>query len=167
MTTTKYRRAEDYVKPGMKARLRRDLKDMTDYGLGCYVRSMAKPGSTIVVSKVHPYGAKFYAEGSGDYLYSVDMLENPEKLDPSEKITYSIRYKKGDKVQIREDLVEGRNYGGMSWHRCCFIKAGSTSTVANVKVSKTDFGQIFYGLVDDPNGFYPADFFVEKFIELK
>ena len=101
----KFKNAKDYVKPGMKVKLRKDLVAGQMYGSDCWITDMKKPGSEVVVERILK-DDRFYVKGSF-YNYTVDMLETPIKL--------SDLFKVGDRVRLREDLKAGVKYGSLTY----------------------------------------------------
>ena len=118
----KFKNAEDYVKPGMKVKLRKDLVAGQMYGSDCWITDMKKPGSEVVVERI-VIGDKFYVKGSY-YFYTVDMLEIPVKLSDLE----SRDFKVGDKVRLREDLKVGVMYGSLTYLNS-MLKPGTETTI--------------------------------------
>lgn len=114
----KFKNAEDYVKPGMKVKLRKDLVADQRYGSDCWITDMVKPGSEVVVERIIE-DDKFYVKGSF-YNYTVDMLENPVKL--------SDLFKVGDRVRLREDLKVGVVYDGLTYLET-MLKPGTETTI--------------------------------------
>lgn len=114
----KFKNAEDYVKPGMKVKLRKDLVADQMYGSDCWLTVMVKPGSEVVVERIGK-DDKFYIKGDF-YNYTVDMLENPVKL--------SDLFKVGDRVRLREDLKVGVVYGGLTYLNS-MLKPGTETTI--------------------------------------
>lgn len=118
----RFKNAEDYVKPGMKVKLRKDLVAEQMYGSDCWITDMKKPGSEVVVDHIIK-DDRFYVKGSF-YNYTVDMLENPVKLSD----TVSRDFKVGDRVRLREDLKAGGVYGGFTYLKT-MLKPGTETTV--------------------------------------
>lgn len=118
----KFKSAEDYVKPGMKVKLRKDLVAGQTYGSDCWITDMVKPGSEVVVERIIE-DDKFYVKGSF-YNYTVDMLENPVKLSDLE----SRDFKVGDRVRLREDLKAGVMYDGLTYLDS-MLKPGTETTI--------------------------------------
>ena len=118
----KFKNAEDYVKPGMKVKLRKDLVADQRYGSDTWVVEMKKPGSEVVVSRIVK-DDKFFIKG-GFYYYTVDMLENPVKLSDLE----SRDFKVGDRVRLREDLKAGVMYDGLTYLET-MLKPGTETTI--------------------------------------
>ena len=117
----KFKNAKDYVKPGMKVKLRKDLVAEQMYGSDCWITDMVKPGSEVVVERIIK-DDRFYVKGSF-YNYTVDMLENPVKL--------SDLFKVGDRVRLREDLKVGVRYGGFTYLET-MLKPGTETTICNI-----------------------------------
>lgn len=118
----KFKNAEDYVKPGMKVKLRKDLVAEQMYGSDCWVTDMVEPGSEVVVERITK-DDRFYVKGSF-YNYTVDMLEIPVKLSDLE----SRDFKVGDRVRLREDLKVGGVYGGFTYLKT-MLKPGTETTI--------------------------------------
>ena len=118
----KFKNAEDYVKPGMKVKLRKDLVAGQMYGSDCWITDMVKPGSEVVVDHIIK-DDRFNVKGSL-YNYTVDMLENPVKLSD----TVSRDFKVGDRVRLREDLKAGVMYGGLTYLNS-MLKPGTETTI--------------------------------------
>lgn len=118
----KFKNAEDYVKPGMKVKLRKDLVADQRYGSDCWITDMVKPGSEVVVDHIIK-DDRFNVKGSL-YNYTVDMLENPVKLSD----TVSRDFKVGDRVRLREDLKAGVMYGGLTYLNS-MLKPGTETTI--------------------------------------
>ena len=118
----KFKNAEDYVKPGMKVKLRKDLVAGQMYGSDCWITDMVKPGSEVVVDHIIK-DDRFNVKGSL-YNYTVDMLENPVKLSD----TVSRDFKVGDRVRLREDLKVGVMYGGLTYLNS-MLKPGTETTI--------------------------------------
>ena len=118
----KFKNAEDYVKPGMKVKLRKDLVAGQTYGSDCWITDMVKPGSEVVVERIIE-DDKFYVKGSY-YNYTVDMLEIPVKLSDLE----SRDFKVGDRVRLREDLKAGVKYDGLTYLNS-MLKPGTETTI--------------------------------------
>ena len=118
----KFKNAEDYVKPGMKVKLRKDLVAEQMYGSDCWITDMVKPGSEVVVDHIIK-DDRFNVKGSL-YNYTVDMLENPVKLSD----TVSRDFKVGDRVRLREDLKAGVMYGGLTYLNS-MLKPGTETTI--------------------------------------
>lgn len=118
----KFKNAEDYVRPGMKVKLRKDLVADQMYGSDCWITDMVKPGSEVVVSRIVK-DDRFYVKGS-IYNYTVDMLENPVKLSD----TVSRDFKVGDRVRLREDLKVGVVYDGFTYLGT-MLKPGTETTI--------------------------------------
>ena len=114
----KFKNAKDYVKPGMKVKLRKDLVAGQMYGSDYWMADMVKPGSEVVVERIIK-DDRFYVKGSF-YNYTVDMLEIPIKL--------SDLFKVGDRVRLREDLKVGVRYGGFTYLET-MLKPGTETTV--------------------------------------
>lgn len=114
----KFKNAEDYVKPGMKVKLRKDLVADQRYGSDCWITGMVKPGSEVVVERIIK-DDKFYIKGCF-FNYTVDMLENPVKL--------SDLFKVGDRVRLREDLKVGVKYGGLTYLNS-MLRPGTETTI--------------------------------------
>ena len=114
----KFKDAEDYVKPGMKVKLRKDLVADQSYGSDTWLVEMRKPGSEVVVDHITK-DDKFHIKGCF-FNYTVDMLENPIKL--------SDLFKVGDRVRLREDLKVGVRYGGFTYLGT-MLKPGTETTV--------------------------------------
>lgn len=118
----KFKNAEDYVKPGMKVKLRKDLVAGQTYGSDCWITDMKKPGSEVVVERIIE-DDKFYVKGSF-YTYTVDMLEIPVKLSDM----VSRDFKVGDRVRLREDLKVGVMYDGLTYLNS-MLKPGTETTI--------------------------------------
>lgn len=118
----RFKNAEDYVKPGMKVKLRKDLVAEQMYGSDCWITDMKKPGSEVVVDHIIK-DDRFYVKGSF-YNYTVDMLENPVKLSD----TVSRDFKVGDRVRLREDLKAGGVYGGLRYLDS-MLRPGTETTI--------------------------------------
>ena len=118
----KFKNAEDYVKPGMKVKLRKDLVADQRYGSDCWITDMVKPGSEVVVDHIIK-DDRFNVKGSL-YNYTVDMLENPVKLSD----TVSRDFKVGDRVRLREDLKVGVVYDGLTYLET-MLKPGTETTI--------------------------------------
>lgn len=118
----KFKNAEDYVKPGMKVKLRKDLVAEQMYGSDCWITDMVKPGSEVVVDHIIE-DDRFYVKGSL-YNYTVDMLENPVKLSDM----VSRDFKVGDRVRLREDLKAGAMYDGLTYLNS-MLKPGTETTI--------------------------------------
>lgn len=118
----KFKNAEDYVKPGMKVKLRKDLVADQTYGSDTWLGEMAKPGSEVKVERIAK-DDRFYIKGSC-YNYTVDMLENPVKLSDKK----SKNFKVGDRVRLREDLKVGVVYGGLTYLNS-MLKPGTETTI--------------------------------------
>lgn len=118
----KFKNAEDYVKPGMKVKLRKDLVADQRYGSDCWITDMVKPGSEVVVDHIIK-DDRFNVKGSL-YNYTVDMLENPVKL--SDRVSRD--FKVGDRVRLREDLKAGVMYGGLTYLNS-MLKPGTETTI--------------------------------------
>ena len=118
----RFKNAEDYVKPGMKVKLRKDLVAGQTYGSDCWITDMVKPGSEVVVERIIE-DDKFYVKGSY-YNYTVDMLEIPVKLSDLE----SRDFKVGDRVRLREDLKVGVMYGSLTYLNS-MLKPGTETTI--------------------------------------
>lgn len=118
----RFKNAEDYVKPGMKVKLRKDLVAEQMYGSDCWITDMKKPGSEVVVDHIIK-DDRFYVKGSF-YNYTVDMLENPVKLSD----TVSRDFKVGDRVRLREDLKAGGVYGGFTY-LSSMLRPGTETTI--------------------------------------
>lgn len=128
-----FKNAEDYVKPGMKVKLRKDLVADQRYGSDAWVVGMRKPGSKVVVDCIHKTSSlynkdRFYIRGDF-FNYTVDMLENPVKLSD----TKSGDFKVGDKVRIRKDLKVYKQYGGLTYLES-MLKPGTETTVCKVSI---------------------------------
>lgn len=120
-----FKNAEDYVKPGMKVKLRKDLVADQMYGSDCWITDMVKPGSEVVVSRIIK-DDRFYVKGSF-YTYTVDMLEIPVKLSD----TKSRDFKVGDRVRLREDLKAGVMYDGLTYLDS-MLKPGTETTIYDI-----------------------------------
>lgn len=118
----KFKNAEDYVKPGMKVKLRKDLVADQMYGSDCWITDMKKPGSEVVVERIVK-DDKFFIKGYF-FNYTVDMLENPVKLSDLE----SRDFKVGDRVRLREDLKAGVMYDGLTYLDS-MLKPGTETTI--------------------------------------
>ena len=118
----KFKNAEDYVKPGMKVKLRKDLVADQRYGSDCWITDTVKPGSEVVVDHIIK-DDRFNVKGSL-YNYTVDMLENPVKL--SDRVSRD--FKVGDRVRLREDLKAGVMYGGLTYLNS-MLKPGTETTI--------------------------------------
>lgn len=118
----RFKNAEDYVKSGMKVKLRKDLVAGQTYGSDCWITDMVKPGSEVVVERIIE-DDKFYVKGSY-YNYTVDMLEIPVKLSDLE----SRDFKVGDRVRLREDLKVGVMYGSLTYLNS-MLKPGTETTI--------------------------------------
>lgn len=118
----KFKNAEDYVKPGMKVKLRKDLVADQRYGSDCWITDMVKPGSEVVVDHIIK-DDRFNVKGSL-YNYTVDMLENPVKL--SDRVSRD--FKVGDRVRLREDLKVGVVYDGLTYLNS-MLKPGTETTI--------------------------------------
>ena len=118
----RFKNAEDYVKSGMKVKLRKDLVAGQTYGSDCWITDMVKPGSEVVVDHIVK-DDRFCVKGSY-YNYTVDMLEIPVKLSDLE----SRDFKVGDKVRLREDLKVGVRYGGLTYLNS-MLKPGTETTI--------------------------------------
>ena len=139
----KFKNAEDYVKLGMKVKLRKDLVAEQSYGSDCWITDMVKPGSEVVVERIIE-DDKFYVKGSF-YNYTVDMLENPVKLSD----TVSRDFKVGDRVRLREDLKAGVMYGGLTYLNS-MLKPGTETIVdkrfigtGNVTLASDEYSYIY------------------------
>lgn len=121
----KFKNAEDYVKPGMKVKLRKDLVADQRYGSDTWVVEMKKPGSEVVVDHITK-DDKFYIKGCF-FNYTVDMLENPVKLSD----TVSRDFKVGDRVRLREDLKVGVVYDGLTYLNS-MLKPGTETTIYGI-----------------------------------
>ena len=140
----KFKNAEDYVKPGMKVKLRKDLVADQMYGSDCWVTDMKKPGSEVVVDHIVK-DDRFCVKGSL-YNYTVDMLENPVKLSD----TKSRDFKVGDRVRLREDLKAGVMYDGLTYLDS-MLKPGTETTIrglvtgsGNVLLTDSETGKSSY-----------------------
>lgn len=118
----KFKNAEDYVKPGMKVKLRKDLVADQMYGSDCWITDMVKPGSEVVVDHIIK-DDRFCVKGSL-YNYTVDMLEIPVKLSD----TVSRDFKVGDRVRLREDLKVGVVYDGLTYLNS-MLRPGTEATI--------------------------------------
>lgn len=118
----KFKNAKDYVRPGMKVKLRKDLVADQTYGSDAWIDEMAKPGSEVEVERITK-DDRFYVKGSF-YNYTVDMLENPVKLSDKK----SGDFKVGDRVRIRKDLKVGVVYGGLTYLNS-MLKPGTETTI--------------------------------------
>lgn len=118
----KFKNAEDYVKPGMMVKLRKDLVADQRYGSDTWVVGMKKPGSKVVVDHITK-DDRFYIKGCF-FNYTVDMLENPVKLSD----TVSRDFKVGDRVRLREDLKVGGVYGGFTYLNS-MLRPGTETTI--------------------------------------
>ena len=118
----KFKNAEDYVKPGMKVKLRKDLVANQRYGSDTWIVEMKKPGSEVVVERITK-DDKFHIKGCY-FNYTVDMLENPVKLSDM----VSRDFKVGDRVRLREDLKVGVMYGGLTYLNS-MLKPGTETTI--------------------------------------
>lgn len=118
----KFKNAEDYVKPGMKVKLRKDLVAEQMYGSDCWIAGMVKPGSEVVVDRITK-DDRFYIKGCF-FNYTVDMLENPVKLSDM----VSRDFKVGDRVRLREDLKAGVMYDGLTYLET-MLKPGTETTI--------------------------------------
>ena len=118
----KFKNAEDYVKPGMKVKLRKDLVADQRYGSDCWITGMVKPGSEVVVDHIIK-DDRFHIKGCF-FNYTVDMLENPVKLSD----TVSRDFKVGDRVRLREDLKVGVKYGSLTYLNS-MLKPGTETTI--------------------------------------
>lgn len=121
----KFKNAEDYVKPGMKVKLRKDLVAERMYGSDCWITDMVKPGSEVVVDHIIE-DDRFCVKGSL-YNYTVDMLESPVKLSD----TKSRDFKVGDRVRLREDLKAGVMYDGLTYLDS-MLKPGTETTIYDI-----------------------------------
>ena len=140
----KFKNAEDYVKPGMKVKLRKDLVAEQMYGSDCWITDMMKPGSEVVVERIIE-DDKFYVKGSF-YNYTVDMLEIPVKLSDM----VSRDFKVGDRVRLREDLKVGVMYDGLTYLNS-MLKPGTETTIrglvtgsGNVLLTDSETGKSSY-----------------------
>lgn len=136
----KFKNAEDYVKPGMKVKLRKDLVANRRYGSDCWITGMVKPGSEVVVDHIIE-DDRFYIKGCS-FNYTVDMLENPVKLSDLE----SRDFKVGDRVRLREDLKAGVMYDGLTYLDS-MLKPGTETTIYDII---TDSGNVL--LTDSETG---------------
>ena len=118
----RFKNAEDYVKSGMKVKLRKDLVAGQTYGSDCWITDMVKPGSEVVVDHIVK-DDRFCVKGSY-YNYTVDMLEIPVKLSDLE----SRDFKVGDRVRLREDLKVGVMYDGLTYLNS-MLKPGTETTI--------------------------------------
>lgn len=118
----KFKNAEDYVKPGMKVKLRKDLVAEQMYGSDCWITDMVKPGSEVVIDHIIK-DDRFCVKGSL-YNYTVDMLEIPVKLSDLE----SRDFKVGDRVRLREDLKAGVMYDGLRYLDS-MLRPGTETTI--------------------------------------
>lgn len=118
----KFKNAEDYVKSGMKVKLRKDLVADQRYGSDTWVVGMKKPGSEVVVDHIIK-DDRFYVKGCF-FNYTVDMLENPVKLSD----TVSRDFKVGDRVRLREDLKVGVRYGDLMYLNS-MLRPGTETTI--------------------------------------
>ena len=139
----KFKNAEDYVKPGMKVKLRKDLVADQMYGSDCWITDMVKPGSEVVVDHIIK-DDRFCVKGSL-YNYTVDMLENPVKLSD----TKSRDFKVGDRVRLREDLKVGGVYGGFTYLNS-MLRPGTETTIkerftgtGNVLLASDEYSYIY------------------------
>lgn len=121
----KFKNAEDYVKPGMKVKLRKDLVADQKYGSDTWVVEMRKPGSEVVVDRITK-DDKFYIKGCF-FNYTVDMLENPVKLSDM----VSRDFKVGDRVRLREDLKVGVMYDGLTYLET-MLKPRTETTICDI-----------------------------------
>lgn len=121
----KFKNAEDYVRPGMKVKLRKDLVAEQMYGSDFWITDMVKPGSEVVVERIIK-DDRFYVKGSF-YNYTVDMLEIPVKLSDM----VSRDFKEGDRVRLREDLKAGVKYGGLTYLGT-MLKPGTETTICDI-----------------------------------
>lgn len=139
----KFKNAEDYVKPGMKVKLRKDLVADQSYGSDTWVVEMKKPGSEVVVDHIIK-DDRFHIKGCF-FNYTVDMLENPVKLSD----TVSRDFKVGDRVRLREDLKVGVVYGGFTYLET-MLKPGTETIVdrrftgtGNVTLASDEYSYIY------------------------
>lgn len=114
----KFKNAEDYVRPGMKVKLRKDLVADQMYGSDCWLTGMVKPGSEVVVKRIIK-DDRFHIKGCF-FNYTVDMLENPVKL--------SDLFKVGNRVRLREDLKVGVKYGDLTYLNS-MLRPGTETTI--------------------------------------
>lgn len=121
----KFKNAEDYVRPGMEVKLRKDLVADQRYGSDTWIVEMRKPGSKVVVNRIIK-DDKFHIKGCY-FNYTVDMLENPVKLSD----TVSRDFKVGDRVRLREDLKVGVVYDGLTYLET-MLKPGTETTVCDL-----------------------------------
>ena len=142
-TMGKFKNAEDYVKPGMKVKLRKDLVADQSYGSDTWVVEMKKPGSEVVVDHIIK-DDRFHIKGCF-FNYTVDMLENPVKLSD----TVSRDFKVGDRVRLREDLKVGVVYGGFTYLET-MLKPGTETIVdkrfigtGNVTLASDEYSYIY------------------------
>ena len=140
----KFKNAEDYVKPGMKVKLRKDLVAGQVYGSDCWITDMVKPGSEVVVDHITK-DDKFCIKGCF-FNYTVDMLENPVKLSDM----VSRDFKVGDRVRLREDLKVGVMYDGLTYSNS-MLKPGTETTIrglvtgsGNVLLTDSETGKSSY-----------------------
>lgn len=140
----KFKNAEDYVRPGMKVKLRKDLVANQRYGSDTWITDMVKPGSEVVVERIVK-DDRFYVKGSF-YSYTVDMLEIPIKLSDM----VSRDFKVGDRVRLREDLKAGVKYDGLTYLNS-MLKPGTETTIRglvtgseNVLLADSETGKSSY-----------------------
>lgn len=130
----KFKNAKDYVKVGMKVKLRSDLKNGEDYGKDCYVNGMVKPGTTVTVSRIYLNG-KIGLEEDRFYNYTVEMFENLVPLNSKDSEAEDDgTFKVGDKVMFRKDLKKYNRYGGITYPKD-MPDPGTVATIASVEKS--------------------------------
>lgn len=161
---------EAQVKVGDRVVLREDLMSDHVYGGESYIlptpctpRGMAKPGSTVTVSKIMIRGEKekhpeFFVNDDTEWYYTPEMVDHvvreekkntvkPEK--GMNKQEFLKRAKVGDTVVLRSDLIGDTKYGDDTYMVGQMLEPGSKGIISEI-INQID-GKVFIFLKGDPD----------------
>ena len=122
-------------KVGDKVRVRTDLVGGEVYGGLLFPDSMTEYcGKEMTICTVRPNSGTYRLVEGGSWTFSEEMLED-----------VTVKFKVGDKVRLKKDLVVGKSYGDMPLHE--FLVFKGTNKVIRVDDDGTC-------LLDDPCYYY-------------
>jgi hypothetical protein len=134
---------ETKYKVGDKVRVRTDLVEYGTYGGVTYVDEMGKwAGDVVTISRINENGHYEIAEDKEDedsdkWTWSDEMFED-----------VPMKYKIGDRVRVRKDLVHGKAYGGQTFYMDDW--KGKVVTISSVTHG-------YYEIADDKDEWWWSD----------
>ena len=139
-------KVEPIFKVGDKIRIREDLKVGRIYEGVDFVRPMLEfLGKEATITEIDGDGDYLLDIDNGDFFWSTEML-----------VKVGDTFKIGDKVKIREDLIDFREYGGMDFVRPMLEFLGKEATITDKAIDGA------YSLDIDDDFCWSAEMFEPK-----